>query len=260
MSKKVIECEYCHTLISEEDVKCPECGANCSAAIKKYRKEQEEKQNAEEKEARQAAQEVFNNFHKTSKTATIIIAVIFLMIPIIGIYQMIQHRNSFNEKKNEITSNHNDVVKEDKEKNTKITIKYQETGELNNFRVTLDSYEFYEYYSKDFERYNTPKGYQKIAFHFVVENIDEEYEKSLYGFVDLSADDTPVESAKMEITTGFDTVKTGKEKYERLDNQTLKSGQTLKGYVGFLVPTDKKVLKFRIDNITIEMDNPAYKG
>ena len=29
MGKKVIECDYCHTLISEDDTKCPSCGANC---------------------------------------------------------------------------------------------------------------------------------------------------------------------------------------------------------------------------------------
>ena len=258
MSKKVIECEYCHTLISEDDVKCPECGANCSNVIKKYRKEQEEKQKNEREESIKATKEIFGDFHKRNRIVYIIAVLLFLIIPVIGIIQMVNNRNHFNETKENMTSKTND--KTNTEENKKITIKYQETGELNNLKVTLDSYELFEYYSKDFERYNTPKGYQKIAFHFTVENTSDEYDKSLYSFATLTADDTPVEETKIEITKGFDSVKQGKEKYEKLDNQTLKSGQVLKGYVGFLVPTDKKVLKFRIDNITIEMDNPAYKG
>ena len=40
---------------------------------------------------------------------------------------------------------------------------------------------------------------------------------------------------------------------------TIKGETTLKGYVGFQVPKDKKNLVFSVgDYITITMDNPVY--
>ena len=41
MEKKKIEleCEYCGVPITEKDHKCPNCGANCTERIKKYKEQ-----------------------------------------------------------------------------------------------------------------------------------------------------------------------------------------------------------------------------
>ena len=40
MGKKILMCEYCRHLIKETDVKCPNCGSNCSKIIADYKAEQ----------------------------------------------------------------------------------------------------------------------------------------------------------------------------------------------------------------------------
>ena len=129
--------------------------------------------------------------------------------------------------------------------------------------VSLDEYELYEYYSPTFTNFNTKDGYQKIAFLFTFKNTSDK-EITVGGFdneIKLTADDFSVEEAELKNTTGFTEVKSGRESYEDLDYKKVNSGDTLKGYVGFEVPKDKKNLKFSIGkNITITMDNPAYNG
>lgn len=257
MSKKVIECEYCHTLISEDDVKCPECGANCSNVIKKYRKEQEEKEKEEKEESLKVINSAFESFKSSSKIITIVFSIIFITIFIFVITHFInvkKEMNSFDFG----PSNDIEVNEDNKNVIEKVTIGYKETGETDGLKITLDSYELFEYHADNFESYNTPKGYQKIAFHFIIENVSNE-DKYLYKFIDLIADYSPVDDCKIEITRGFDKVVKGKEKYESLNGQTIRSGQTLKGYLGFVVPKDKKELNFIIKNLTIKMDNPTYK-
>jgi uncharacterized membrane protein YvbJ len=249
MSKKEIECEYCHTLISEDDVKCPECGANCTNVIKKYREEKKEEQKRQEEEQKREAQEkinsakeMMNDFQKTSKVISAIISIVFIVIFAFAFFQISKNFNRDDTFPNGIKDEPFSDV-EDNDKKEIVKVGYKETGEVNNFVVTLDNYELFEYKSDNFESYNTPKGYQKIAFHFVLENKSDS-SKSLYHIIDLTADDYPVERTKTEVTPNFSKVVKGKEKYENIESQTLKSGQNLKGYVGFLVPKDKKVLKF----------------
>ena len=256
MSKKEIECDYCHTLISEDDVKCPNCGANCSNAIKKYREEKKIEQQREELTRLNTAKDFFNSYHKSQQIVVTVVGIIIFAVFCIVFYNVYKNFNSDKGLPTIVENDIEDDVEDDIEEHP--TIGYKETGEFDNLKVTLDKYEFFEYKSDNFETYNTPKGYQKIAFHFVLENKSDR-SKSLYHVIDLTADDYPVERTKMEVTPNFSKVVKGKEKYENLENQTLKSGQTLKGYVGFLVPKDKKTLKFLIDGITIEMKNPAYK-
>lgn len=94
MGKKVIECDYCHTLISEEDTKCPSCGANCSQAIKRYRKEQDEKAKAERDKMMKTFGDVANAGSKTFRTAMIIIAIPFVIIPILFIVFAVTSANN----------------------------------------------------------------------------------------------------------------------------------------------------------------------
>ena len=257
MSKKNIECEYCHTLISEDDVKCPHCGANCSNVIKKYREEHQKEEEEKEKEAKETREKVFDSFNRTKKVTEIIItAISIIMFIVIGFFIV---KNIINFNKDPFNDNFFDNDDEiEEEINEKITVAYNEEATTSNMKVILDSYELYERSSKNFESYNTPKGYQKIAFHFTIENLGSG-DLSTYSLIELTADDSKVEKSDLKLHPGFEKVVTGKENYEEVINSYIGSGKVLKGYVGYLVPKDKKVLKFYIgDDITIEMENPSY--
>ncbi len=261
MSKKNIECEYCHTLISEDDVKCPQCGANCSNVIKKYREEQEKK----EKEEKDEALKTLNTFVQGNRKIGSIFIIFFfiIFITIFGtvffqIFRNFNNRSNINNNNTIIEKNDN-KIQEPVVEDEKVVVKYNEMASTKKMNVILDGYELFEYHSDHFEQHNTPKGYQKIAFHFSVENLDD-YSLSGYSLIQLTADDTNVEKCSIELSAGFEEVVKGKAKYESVVDSFIGSGKTLKGYAGFLVPTDKKELKFYIgEDITITMDNPAYK-
>ena len=257
MGKKVIECEYCHTLISEEDTKCPSCGANCSAAIKKYRKEQEEKAKAEKDKMMKTFGDVANAGSKTFRTAMIIIAIPFVIIPILFIIFAVTSANNHNKIEKDFDEN---IVEVEKEKEQEpVTVGYQEEAVTKNIKVTLSSYEKYAYYSEHFDTYNTPDGYQKVAFHFEIENLTNSDYFLWSDGISLSADDYDVEKTSLKAPgSSFAKVIEGKESYEDISRGTVKGNSKLKGYVGYLVPKDKNKLKFKVGKyITIEMDNPV---
>ena len=254
MGKKVIECDYCHTLISEEDTKCPSCGANCSAAIKRYRKEQEEKTKAEKDKLMQTFGDVANAGSKTFRTAMIIIAIPFVLIPILFIIFAVTSSNNHNRIVDE------DIVEEEKVKEQEpVTVGYQEEAVTKNIKVTLSSYEKFAYYSEHFNTYNTPEGYQKVAFHFEIENLTNSDYFLWSDGISLSADDYDVEKIDLKAPgSSFATVTEGKDSYEDISGGTVKANSKLKGYIGYLVPKDKSILKFKVGKyITIEMDNPV---
>lgn len=255
MSKKNIECEYCHTLITEDDVKCPHCGANCSNVIKKYREEHKD-------DDKEKIDEIFGTFNKVadrnSKVVSVIAVVIFLIVAAVMVTQFM----SFGKRRNNMLSNNinTNTIIDDEPPDEKVTVGFNEEAATSEMKVILDSYELYEYHSNNFESYNTPKGYQKIAFHFSIENLDD-YDLSTYSLITLTADDSMVDKSDLELHVNFEKVVKGKEKYEKIINNYIGSGKVLKGYAGYLVPKDKKILKFYIgDEITIEMENPAYSG
>ena len=227
MSKKVIECEYCHSLISEDDVKCPECGANCSNAIKKYRQEQakiEKEKELEEKNKQEEALKAFNSVGKGFRFFFLIPVIFFIIILVIAITQI----HDFGKKKDNVwesTWNTDDNTEDPTtppEEEKDIVVGYNEIAEVKDMKVILDSYELYEYHSNDFESFNTPKGYQKIAFHFTIDNLGKN-DLSTYSLIDLTADDSKVETCKQEISVGFDKVVKGKEKYEPINNSYIGS-------------------------------------
>ena len=127
--------------------------------------------------------------------------------------------------------------------------------------VTLSEYELYEYKSDEFPtHYNTPDGYQKIAFLFTIKNkSNEELNTYFDADISLTADDYNVESSDLEKCI-FCYTAVGKDSYQEIEGLKIKSGEQIKGYVGYLVPKDKKALKFRVgDDVVITMDNPAYE-
>ena len=264
MSKKVIECEYCHTLISEEDNKCPSCGANCSSAIKKYRKEQEKKL-AEEKSRKE---KMLNDSIKTvsevgqqgAKYVFVIAVIIIAMVILITLLIFFNFSREIDRQREESMNTTNNIIEDNKQEIVKVG--FNEKAETKDMVVLLDNYDKYAYHSDFFKNYNTPDRYQKIAFHFEIQN---KKTRDLYVWsegISLTADDYKVETTSLKAPgDNFAKVTEGQASYEDISSATIKSESTLKGYVGFLVPKDKKTLVFRVGNyITITMDNPVYSN
>ena len=258
MGKKVIECDYCHSLISEEDAKCPSCGANCSDAIKRYRKEKEEKEKAEREKAMKVVGDFANTGFKTvHRTFIITLCVVVFFIAFI-MFMIITSSNRHASFDNNSSSS-SEVIEQKQEV---VTVGYQEEAVTSTLKAKLSSYELYAYHSEHFDSYNTPAGYQKIAFHFELENTSDSDIYLWSEKIGLTADDYEVKTSSLKAPgSNFATVIQGKEIYEDISNGTVGANSKLKGYVGYLVPTDKKELKFTIGKyIIIKMDNPAYKG
>lgn len=261
MDKEIIECEYCHTLITENDTICPKCGANCSNVIKKYKEEKQKKEQEKIEKVTNFQKAIFSSFEKKQKFAQYFATFIFVIVVAIMVTTFIRINNHDDFSFDEHTYDPNPNPIEDKEeKPQSVKVSYQETAETKEMKVILDSYDLYEYHSDHFEHYNTPNGYQKIAFHFEIYNKQDE--PLMTGMlIDLLADDSNVEQTDLELKKDFASLVKGKEKYEKIESLQIKPNSTLKGYIGYLVPKDKKVLKFTVgDYITIEMNNPVYKG
>lgn len=233
--KKVeLECDYCGVAISEKDYKCPNCGANCTDNIKKYKKQKEAEDEKIRQENIEMSKKIQEDFNKPVKFVFVIAIVMFIFIfamIIVG-----------------ISAAHDDFDSE-----------FDDKEELG-IECKQDSYELYNYVSDNFpEHYNTPDGYQKIAFHIICENKGETSD-SLTGFdVKLTADDYAVKMADLKVGT-FERVVQGKGEYPSILNNEIGSGEKLQGYLGYLVPKDKKVLKLTVLDKTTTIDNPVYEG
>ncbi len=256
MGKAVIQCEYCHTIITEKDVVCPKCGANCSEVIKKYREEQNKKDEENEKFVKDI-------FKKNTNFVRIVGIVMFLIAFVVFFMIFKNIMDSNNRRDNTIknmynTNQVNDI--KDVVEVQDVHVGYTEEAETADMKVVIDSYELYEYHSDSFQSNNTIDGYQKIAFHFSITNKESNI-LFTSGLIGLTADNTPVEGAKIELSRGFEEVVYGREKYDSIENISIRSKETINGYLGFLVPKDKQTLEFRIgNNIYITMENPAYQG
>ncbi len=226
--KKIeLECDYCGVAIKETDIKCPNCGANCSQKIKNYKKQKEK----EEEEIRRKNSEALSKSFDAPVRVIIPVGIVFFAILFIMIIVGISRAS-------------------------KAVNDLEEEGIV----CKQDSYELYSYVSDKFpSQYNTPEGYQKIAFHVVCENKGKSSD-SLNGFeVKLTADDYAVNFADLKVDI-FERVEEGKEEYPQIMYNEIGPGEKLQGYVGFLVPKDKKVLKLTIDGKTTTLDNPVYEG
>lgn len=258
MEDKDLVCEYCNLPIKESDHKCPNCGANCTKIIREYQKKKKEQQDIIDKKRAEQNRKVRK---KMNITFVIILVFSLLMIAaIVGIIVFAIYKQTSKADKYFDWSEGSFVSKSD---GKKVVVKYKEKAKTKDMSVILDNYEFYEYKADEFpdsKELNTPEGYQKIAFHFVVENTGTEDIITAFGFdVDVTADDYAVKKAGLSQCMFCRTV-SGKSSYESLESLDIKAGSKLQGYLGFMVPKDKKNLKFMVgDNITIKMDNPAYE-
>lgn len=256
MSKKVLQCEYCRHLITEKDVKCPNCGANCSSIIKKYKEEQiaeekaqEEKMNAErtaqQEQAKKNVKAVALGFGITSLVPIILFIVTVIFIVVIVAANSFRFNHNSGSSKETVTGTIEDSIEE-----------------LDGYTISIDKYEFYEYSHKTFTDCNTKKDYQRIAFYLTVENTSDKAMDTYFLSRDIvmKANNEVVSSSSLRASDHFCDVVSGKEEYTKLGGSKLLAHDKVSGYVGFEVPKNAEKIKFIInDDKVIEIDNPAYE-
>ena len=249
MSKKILECQYCGTLITEKNVTCPNCGANCSSVIKEYQQTLEEEMKIENEKIEKQRKEMVKKIKKfgmISFIPMIIFFILFIAVVIFIIFNIMKQMNVFSPKKTELSG---ELSKE--------TI-------TENYSILLDKYEAYEYYDNFFvDLCNTKEGYQKVAFHLIIENktTDNLKTNNILKDILLKAGDEQTQEVETKTDKNFCKVIQGKESYNNiLKNSTILSGDKLSGYIGFEVPKNEEKLKLIINNThIIEMDNPVYE-
>lgn len=256
----LIECEYCGSPISIYDHRCPNCSADCSHIIKKFKKEREAKKEEEKKIKQEENLKVQKHYQKYYIFVAVLVISLFLIATFSIVTAFTRAASSQSEEFEEllegVTTNKSEMVE----------VGFNELAETKYYTIILDSYELYSYSSVHFpSHYNTPDGYQKIAFHFILNNTSSSEVSTYSSFntgaqVTLKADDYVVDDA--ELSAGSqEYVVSGQTKYPEFNINTVNGGDKLQGYVGFLVPKSAKQLKFNVGkNVTIVMDNPAYEG
>ncbi len=257
MSKKILMCEYCRHIITENDVKCPNCGANCSNVIRKYKAEMEEQEKIEKEKianeeqlqkekTQKAAKAVALGFGITSLVPIIlfVVSIAFAGILIVANIRSTNNSNSTNKTEESVSGTIDEVLKEE------------------NYSITLDNYETYEYYHKNFTSCNTKEGYKKVAFYFTVENTGSKTMNSYeaIGRISAKADNEIIYQSSLEADDHFCEVVSGKANYNKLTSTQILAGDKVSGYIGYEIPVKAEKIKFIMDDDhIIEIDNPVYK-
>lgn len=254
MKKDDLICEYCKTGISLEDKRCPNCGANCTKIVNEYKKKRQEIEDNLTDRKMAMVEDTFKKVGSAVKISFVIPIIIFVLA--IGMAVFIGIMVSKNNNDNKVL-----FGDEKQKKEEKVSVKYNELAETNNLTIILDKYEVYNHVSDKFpDQYNTPEGYKKVAFNFVINNkgdkpLDLIFDNKISG----TADDYSLEETDLEICMFCKAIE-GKEKYSALPKIVIE-GNKIQGYVGYLVPINAKALKFNIGSlVTIEMDNPVYNS
>ena len=258
--KKIeLECDYCGTPITVDQHKCPSCGANCSDKIKKYKKQQEKLEEEKKAAAQEKSQQVAEDMTKAvMMPARFIIIIAIAMFAFITIMAVVGMSSMHQDNDIILINEESDEKEEDLDKS--VFVSYNELAKTDDFDLILDSYELYEYVSDTFpDSYNTPEGYQKIAFHFIYTNHRKSEEYLSTGDLHITADDYKVESANLKTGT-FERAVSGQANYPTLLGSRVGSNEKLQGYVGYLIPKNATTLKFTMDSVTITMDNPVFVG
>ena len=143
-NKVKLECDYCGVPIGEKDHKCPNCGANCTDKIKKYAEQKQQQEAIEQEKRIEQSKAIQKQMNAPVKGILIVSVCVFVLIVGFIIFSWINYNNKITETVSKVPK-------------AKVV-------------CTEDSYELYEYKSDSFpKQYNTPDGYQKIAFNIVCE-------------------------------------------------------------------------------------------
>lgn len=245
-----LECEYCGVSITEENVKCPNCGANCTKTIRKYKELQKKKAEEEFQKKLERSTKTSKDIQNAIMVPFIYFFVAFVMIVVVVMLFISSYRAHQNFEQNQGILDQQHETAE---------VEYPEVAEFGDYSFVLDEYELYEYKSDSFpNQYNTPEGYQKIAFHFKYTNSSKNAYNLSYKMVSLKADGYKVDSSNLEVGV-FEKVVKGKEKYPAFEGTMIKEGETFQGYLGWLVPKNRKILRFEFKDVTIVMANPVYE-
>lgn len=253
--KKILECQYCGSIITEKDVTCPKCGANCSDVIKNYRKALEEEEEAKKKLSKEEMEAMKKKSQEIQKAISIPFYLVFGAVFLIVIFTFFM---IFNNIRNQSSSNRD----RDTVQGTLHEEAFDTKDEAPKYNILVDQYEEYEYYDDFFHDCNMKEGYQWVAFHFVIENITDETisTSSIVNHISLKVEDEMANKKFLKADDHFCEVRRGKNDYTELPSTNLLAGDKISGYVGFEVPKNKEKMKFILDDdYVIEMDNPVYE-
>ena len=196
----------------------------------------------------------------TTSVFFIVLSIFIIVVAFIFVFVFI----IFKEVKSSDTKTNKDSTFEELRVNNKkeiVDTTFNKTAKGSRYDLIIDKYEAFEYKnSMGLSMFNTPDGYQKVAFHFVITNTSGGEIDILDPFfiIDLKADGVVVEDCGLESSPGYN-VSQGKGSYEKLKGAHLFDGDMLQGYVGYVVPKKAKKLLFTIDKeIRVEMNNPYY--
>lgn len=233
MSKKILECSYCKSIIKETDTTCPKCGANCSDVIKKYHEEKD-------KETKAIADDIGKAF-----TKPILIMVIFTIIAIIMVMAFIFFFSFNTRDRSQIKGFVDNSI------------------ETEKYDIKIEEFEEFEYYDDFFSsRCNTKEGYKKIAFKIVFENKSgiNIRTNNFLNSLTVKAEDEVLSTVKLIEDTNFCQVIKGTNNYNGFPSTDVLPNDKVSGYVGYEIPKNKKKIKFIFNkNQFVEIDNPAYQ-
>lgn len=237
----MLKCKYCGSGITKRTTKCPNCGADLTDVIEEDLKKQKE-------EFDKRKEHIANEYNKVSKKMSVVFISMGLFIVFIFI---VVGFSIF-----KFTDGHTSKSAE------KVTVEVKEQGKANLFVISCEEVEEYNMIA-DFNGYTDgikKDGYQQLAFHIKMTNTSNK--KIEFFFDDLEfvllADGVQMKNSTVVENPHFRHEENGK-KFEVLPT-SIAVDATIDGWVGFYVDPKAKELELKIDNVTIKMDNPVYKG
>lgn len=251
MNKKVLECPYCKSIITENDHMCPKCGADCNKVIKEYQEELAK----EQEEARKKVQENIKKVNKQFSIVSIVILIAAVLLFVGGLSVIVMLISNSNNKSG--------IINKTPSKQANITGNINKQLEINNSTLKITNFEEYEYYDDFFEHCNTKEGYAKVAFKVTIQNDTNEQIQSSQVLKDikLKAEDEMLDKSALTEDKTYCNIIKGKTSYNKLPVVTeILPQDSVSGYIGYSIPTDKETITFIINNNeTIKVDNPVYK-
>lgn len=237
-------CEYCGNRIdADKDHKCPHCGASYKQN-KNFIKLQEERKQQQDINT-EFKNKVMNHtlgVMKVSKFFFLIPVVVFLVIFSIIIFSFININKGFKEDSDKMQNSVESIIdsvkdvennKTEKE-DEKITVGFDEYGEVKNYKFKVRYYEVVE------DRFRKAgEGYELVKFHFMLGNLTNEKltKEDVYCIVDEV-------SQTNEISSGYSDLP-----------MFIAKDLTVKGTATFIVAKDATSYDIRYgDYITVHIE------